>query len=141
MFGVDGTPVVEWSAFAKSSQPAGRDSELYRAWYAIACQDYNASLAHLQDCTRQAAIYRSSTTDVPTSDLDMIQETVDLMTSIVERERATAVHIMCSRETASTEEIMRSKLFKYVWKNFRAQASITESRGSQLGGAPADGVV
>jgi hypothetical protein len=66
------------------------------------------------------------------------------MTSIVEDERATAVHIMCvmcSRETASTEEIMWSKLLKYVWKNLRAQASITESRGSQLGGAPEDGVV
>ena len=142
MFGGDGTPVEEWSAFAKSSQPTGLDSDLYRAWYAIACQDYNESLAHHQVCTRQAAISRSSTTDVPTSNLDMVQDTVDLMTRIVEDLRAEAVHIMCSRETASTEEIMRRRLFKYVWKNLHAQeASITESGGSQLGGAPADGVV
>jgi hypothetical protein len=126
MVGGAGTHVDEWSAFAKFRQPVGRDSELYHAWYALACQDYNEAWAHLQ--TSQA----STRKEMSPSDKSTIQMAVSMMTDLVKKKRAAAVYIMSSRESASTEKFMQETLCKYVLKN--CHTPITESKGSQLGG-------
>jgi hypothetical protein len=135
MVGTDGTPVVEGSAFADSWKPSSLDSELYREWYAMAWEDYNEALELLQ---QSAAVEMQVTRDRDNDDLwnGLMQSTVDLMTIQVKDMRAKALDIMRSRHTPETKEIMRGKLLQRV-----ALASITESRGSQLGGALADGVV
>jgi hypothetical protein len=137
MVGTDGTPVVEWSAFANDLQPASVDSELYRDWYAMAWAEYHEALALLESSTLHAAHYgRSSARDDAPLWFGLMQSAVDQMTIHVEDMRATALHIMCSRHKAETKEIMQGNVL-----NNLALASITESTGSQLGGALADGVV
>jgi hypothetical protein len=135
MVDTDGTPVVEWSAFADSWKPSSRDSELYREWYAMAWEDYNEALDILR---KSAAVDIDMTRDRDSARIwkGLMQSTADLMTISVKDMRAKALDIMRSRHTPETKEIMRGKLLQHV-----ALASITESRGSQLGGALADGVV
>jgi hypothetical protein len=80
----------------------------------------------LEDCTRQAAISRSST-DVPFHLQDMIQRMVVALTESVERLRVMALHVMLHRrgpDKASIQEMMMRVLMKYctalyVWKNLR----------------------
>ncbi len=139
MFGRDGTDnevssadseaestTEEWSVFAEPHKPTPIDTELYHAWYAIACQDYNETLMSLQDCTRQAAISRLST-DVPLHLQDMVQRMVPVLTEFAEGLRVTALHVMLHRrepDTANIQEIMMKVLMKYVWKTLHTQKSV-----------------
>jgi hypothetical protein len=104
MVGTDGTPVVDWRAFADPWQPTSVDSEPYRAWYAIAREDYNEVLACLHDITHPAE---------PGS-LAGLEREVDLMTRTVADMRATALNIMCTRHEAVTQAIIQEKLSKHA---------------------------
>ena len=109
----------EWSAFAAPHEPTSSDTRLYRAWYAIARQEYHETLMCLQDCNRQTAISRSSP-DGPVHLQDMIQRVAPLVAVHAQELRGAALYIMLHhRDTdtaASIQELMMRVLMHYAHK-------------------------
>jgi hypothetical protein len=91
-----------------------------------------------EDYDEMLAFIHYSVVDKTTS-YSVLENTADPMTITLEDMRAKELDIMHNQRTPETEKIMREKL-QHVPQRV-ALASITESRGSQLGGAIADGGV
>ena len=113
-------PAVEWSAFAEPHKPTRIDNELYHAWYAIAHQDYKEALALLQESEAVMTTVHTSTHMHAN-----LQNVALAMATAVEDRRDTALHIMCNREAASSEELMRTVVFNYARRNLDTLGGIS----------------
>jgi hypothetical protein len=129
----------EWSAFAEIHKPTPMDTNLYSVWYAIARQDYNETMMSLQECTREAAISRTSA-DVPFHLQGLMQGLPGALTFATEDRRATALHIMLNHrdpDKASIQELMMRVLVKYAQNKLHEDSLQSQKKDVPLAGLEA----